>query len=226
MPKIHEKPPKVALPPCGGCDKCMTIDPNALYALAADGKYYCRSCFEKGRPGWLQNESGFRGELDEGHKWETIVYARLKADLEPHGIPVTLTPKSVRANVSQRHKYRQEEDINIGGFRVEVHARKYAFTGKEDHPREREIMTPVKKVARWGDRKPMCFIIVSKATGAMIVASVQKTHKDWQRWMQPDPGRGYTEEVYGCPVSLMTNYDDFIATIKERMVKSERRLGA
>jgi hypothetical protein len=65
-----------------------------------------------------------------------------------------------------------------------------------------------------------------KATIARLVEAdradrltVQKTQKDWQRWMQTDPGRGYTEEVYGCPVSLMTNYDDFIATIKERMVK-------
>jgi len=193
-----------------------------LYLLGYNNKYYCKQCFAKKAENWpkpwLSNDPEARRQFEEGHKWETVVYERLKADLDP--IPVSLTPKSIRSHVSERSKYRNEEDIDIAGHRVEVHARKYAFTNIGDHPRELEIMTPAKKVARWGDRRPMCFIIISKVTGAMIVASVQKTQKDWKRWSQKDPLRAPEgEDVYGCPVSLMTNYDDFVTTLREKMAR-------
>lgn len=56
MPKLKEKPPKITLPTCGGCDNCGDFDESALYLLGYKGLYYCKECFFKLAPNWkIQN---------------------------------------------------------------------------------------------------------------------------------------------------------------------------
>lgn len=59
MPIIRGKPPKVTLPPCGGCDVCGDHDETHLYLLGYSGKYYCKECFFKVAQNWKRpNEKG------------------------------------------------------------------------------------------------------------------------------------------------------------------------
>lgn len=59
MPVLKEKPPKVDLPVCGGCDMCGDLDEKHLYLLGYSGKYYCKTCFFNTAQNWKRpNEKG------------------------------------------------------------------------------------------------------------------------------------------------------------------------
>ena len=237
MPKAEHAAPKkkdLKLPECKGCEapECQDANPDHLYILGQDNRYYCRKCWYRmvgnrwPKPGvynYLNDEQKFRSEVTKGHDWQRKIYERLAADLQPHGIRVVMAEPTVRKDVKDRGQYKDEIDIMVGPYRVEVHSRNLAFTGPDDYPFETAFVDPKND---WDSANPVphAMILISQRKGGIAVISA-KTQDAWSVDNVYDSVRGYSEDVYLCPRNLLVSYerlrDFYIMQLGRKNVEAE-----
>ncbi len=155
---------------------------------------------------WLQNDAGFREELQRGWHYESLVAEKVRAQ----GLRVFEPPRVCREHVKDRHKFADEVDLFVEDRRVSVKSRRIEFTTPSDIPASRDPLI-VSTVRQWHlkSKTPMVVINVSQVTEEWIFLPVQETAKYWEFMGGFDHIRGFDERWYSAPARLWRPGSEF-----------------
>lgn len=168
---------------------------------------------------WMENDALFLQELAKGHRFERLVAQRL---IEK-GFTVQIPPKSIRDNVTEIHKYKNEVDLYVGRWgkppaKIEIKSRDLYFTSPDD---VQEWCMPlfVMRKEKWDQAptKPAAILVVSQQTGAIIATSSVWQHK-WHVTRTLDSVRKIPVTNYAADRELWHTFEDFCAVLEAKFM--------
>lgn len=178
---------------------------------------------ESSEPGkkidWMENDALFLQELTKGHRFERLVAQRL---LEK-GFTVQVPRKSIRSNVTEIHKYKNEVDLYVGRWqklptKIEIKSRDLYFTCPDDVPEWcMPLFVMTEDSWKQTDEKPAAILVVSQQTGAIIATSSVWQHK-WHVIRAPDSVRGIRVTTYAADRELWHTFQDFCAVLEAKFM--------
>lgn len=142
------------------------------------------------RTRWYQFDDAFRAEWERGRDWEQRVVQALKS----YGVPrVRAGASGFRDDLDSRREWKNQADIWVGDFRIEVRSLARAFIAATDWDGDLVPIDPTWKFDGKSPR-PLAYVIVSRPTQAMLVVwtelkkgfVVQKDVKDRKRGTTDD----------------------------------------
>ena len=172
-----------------------------------------RSDLNPGHRPWGENDALFRSEATEGHKWATFVADQLSTS----GVPSTATPLEFAADVADRDRFVNEQDVTFvhqSGF-IEVKSRRLTFSGD---PKSYPYRTAfVDTVTGWDKKqpKPLAVVLVSQVTSALLVIPVSTSPK-WKAVSSFDRVRQINERWYTVESSLLRPFSSFVEWMDRR----------
>lgn len=129
---------------------------------------------------WMQNKELFASELAQGNHWEE----RARVGLIKMGHDVQIGDEShiddALSLQESREKFKDQVDLIVNGFIVEVKSRNYAFTCPDDFPFP---TVGTETMSSWlrRIRKPDFYLSISKPTRRGIVLDTRgQTPADWE----------------------------------------------
>jgi hypothetical protein len=158
------------------------------------------------------DHEGFLQDLRDSHAGSVAVVERLKRA----GIPAYTTEPEEAKTPWEKARFANERDVVTAGDHIlEVKSRKLRFT-------EQPLVFPFPTanlctVPRWQRRteKPLAFVLHSRETGDMLVASVA-SEPYWEQHHAPDTRRGGRMDwVYRVPIQHLRPFDAFIAYLRQ-----------
>jgi len=206
------------MPECTECGNCGAS--GCMCALVKD-QWWCMPCWSEG-PGkhwprkegvvkddWIDDDAKFRKRWEEGENHTKQIAERLRSD----GLDVVEPEKSFRKTYADRGKYRDEIDLTVNGYRIEVKSRTKYWTSLRDYPFDSIFVDTVKK---WDRHVPMplATICVSQKTGAIIVIPA-KTSGDWTRISGIDKDSKHNDEWYSAPNETWQTYEKLVSFLKK-----------
>jgi hypothetical protein len=162
---------------------------------------------------WGRNDSLFRKEAEEGHKWARLVAERLSA----LSVPSTTSPLEFAVDEADRERFVNEQDVlltNASGF-IEVKSRRLAFT---EEPSSYPFGTAFVDTATGWDKKhpkPLAVVLVSQFTSAMLVVPVS-TQSTWAITRSYDRVRQISERWYTVDSDLLRPFAELVEWLKSR----------
>lgn len=155
---------------------------------------------------WLQNDAGFREELQRGWYYESVVADQVRTA----GLHVWEPPRVCRDHVKDRHRFADEVDLVVEDRRVSVKSRRIAFTCPDDIPRNRDPLI-VSTLRQWHlkSKPPMVVINISQETEKWIFLPVLETAPKWETVGGFDHIRGFDERWYAADKSLWRPGEEF-----------------
>lgn len=167
---------------------------------------------------WFDNDALFRRELEAGHRWASMVTARLNEE----GIPAELTPLTWREDIKDRHDFAAETDITIptstGMIQIESKSRNLHFT---DDPHSYPYNTAfVDTVSGWDKKpeKPYAVVLTSqKTTQMLVIPSRQSPRGSWTIKDGYDRVRNISDQWYEVPRSTLRSFQALVESLRERL---------
>ena len=153
---------------------------------------------------WIEDEDLFFSELREGYEWQKEVCSRLRA----YGLIVQLPALSVRTNVSEIYKYKNELDLRVNGKIVEVKSRRLSFTSPQDFPYECALVDTVNGYDQKSP-KPTFVLSISRETGS-IIGVHGASQPFWYKRKMFDNIRYIRDLFYVCRRKYMLTLDEIL----------------
>jgi hypothetical protein len=160
---------------------------------------------------WFDNDQLFFAQATIGHQFAERVAERLRRS----GCEATANPLQFRDKVSERWRFRTEQDVLVAAPRkavVEVKSRDLSFTGPEDYPYATAI---VDTVGGWEVKEPPpnAVVLVSQRTGGMAVVRTS-TSSTWTTVRRRDHIRQIDDLFYEVERKSLTTFDEFVAWLR------------
>jgi hypothetical protein len=162
---------------------------------------------------WFSNDELFRRELEEGHARAEEVAARFRDS----GLQVEVTPLEWRHTIEERHRFRDEFDLNVGTrkpCRIDVKSRRLGFTSPADYPYRTAL---VDTVFGWEAkaRKPASIVVVSQLTGGLAIVR-SSTSAQWVIRRRFDGVRRIEDDFYEVERELLATFDELVVWLLRR----------
>lgn len=163
---------------------------------------------------WSKNDKLFRSELLASEKLRVLVAEKLT----DAGFSVEMPPMEWRESIKDAHKFKDQQDLIVEGYVIEVKSRRLNFTCPEDYPYSTAF---VETVRSWDQKsvKPAAVILVSTITKDCVVIGRQ-SEKHWSAEQRFDHIRKIKENFYMVHKDLIISWDNFIDKLKKAKYES------
>lgn len=150
----------------------------------------------------------FFAQLSQGHLWQCYVANFFVLQ----GLDVQSSPIVIRPSYQQRAGF-DDHDLIVAGHSIEVKSRSVPFTSGHDVPGKVMpfFVDTVEKFHRKAER-PLAYVIVSKATGAMLAVRSDPSH--WSKVKDRDRTRNQVCEWYAAPRSRLRGIGSLVAHLR------------
>lgn len=159
---------------------------------------------------WHENDDLFLELLRRGYDWQRYVGMFFKLQ----GLSVEVPMLTARQNLGDAPLFRDQFDLRIGGFPIEVKSRSHSFCSPDDFPFEDAFVDTVDNYDK-KEPKPLAYVFVSMVTGGMI-ALPSEAPTGWKKERHRDNVRGIDDEFYLCDRALLRPVEKLVAYLKER----------
>lgn len=147
------------------------------------------------RTAWYEFDDGFRAEWERGREYED----RVVRDLKSYGVPgVRAGASGFRDSLDTRREWKNQADIWVGPYRVEVRSVARQFVGAVDWDGD---LVPIDPIWKFDGKtpRPFAYIIVSRPSQAKLVVWTQKKKGFVVQKDVRDRKRGTTDDWYMVP---------------------------
>lgn len=142
-------------------------------------------------PAWSENDELFKSELLKGRKWEEYVYKRITG----WGLDAGIGRLIVRDNIAEAKDFKDQVDITVYGYTLEVKSRGARFTSPEDFPFD-DIMIDTVSGVDSREKPADIYVCVSQFTQRMIALPVASTREHWDSIRRWDHVRSIHDQFY------------------------------
>lgn len=158
---------------------------------------------------YLDNDSLFREQITEGFFWETYV----GVFLQHNGLPVIVSPQSIRADVRDRGAWKDRISLDLKGTGIEVKSRGLVFHSRDDFPYKTAFVDECNALYR-ARQIPAFYIFVSQNTGAMVGLDVRESLTAWKERSSRDRVRGESYKFFEVDKSYLLNVEMLIERLR------------
>jgi hypothetical protein len=166
---------------------------------------------------WFDNDELFRKELEEGHRWASLVVDRLNEQ----GVPALLTPLAWRKSIHDRSEFVDETDIVVqtsaGPLPIESKSRNLHFT--EDPTTYPYPTAFVDTVSGWDKKttKPFAVVLTSQKTQQMLVVPSRSPSLWWLTTTAYDRTRRIQDVWYEVPCYSLLPFQTLVDALRKRL---------
>lgn len=169
------------------------------------------------RSDWFQDDRLFFREWERGAEYEDLVLR----DLKTYDLPATAGARGFRDGLDSRRDWKNQADIWVARFRIEVRSVGVAFINPIDWP---QFYVPVDPVWKFDgkDPRPDAYVFISRESQAKLVVWTQKKAGFRVEKGIRDPKRGTTDDWYVVdPLEYLRPFDRFVAYLKGELTKAQ-----
>lgn len=170
---------------------------------------------------WAKDDVGFKRMLVRGH----VVADAVACHCRSRGLDMSVTPMTVRDDISEAGKWRSEIDCRFIDQAIEVKGRDEKFHSDLTGFKYADgiIVDTVKKFAS-KDRRPFMYVHVSWETGEYLIVPVNNRRmSEWMTRSFTDRYRGINDKFYVCPLSSCISGKRLFFNLRRYRDRNNRR---
>lgn len=165
---------------------------------------------------WAENDKLAREQMEAGRLHEEAVAMRLRLE----GLPAAIEPFEWRASIEDADRFKDQVDIRVGRFRIEVKSRNIPFKGVEDFPYDTVLVTTLSSWEHCAPpSRPHAFVCVSATPAGGVICLSSRTHWQWKVVERYDSVRGITDRFLEAPRELWREFDVLVDQLRKLSIE-------
>ena len=158
-------------------------------------------------------DPNFVKDVDRAFEHERSMARRLRKTMGPRAA-IKVGVQKKRDHARNHHKFTDDGDLRIKGYRVEVKERKVNFTSKDDFPYPTAFVDTANSIKK-GEKKPVVFFNESeKNPGAIFSIIVPTSQQHWVKKRKWCADRGRHKILWECPKEHLSTYEEGVAYLE------------